>query len=95
MDRIDELGSASVPFDFAVHAMIFTDDAPGLEAALHQAFADRKVNFVNTRREFFNVTLDEIKTVIKANFDKSVEFVDIPPAEQYRESLLLKGLSIE
>ena len=95
MDRIDELGSASVPFDFDVHAMIFTDDAPGLEAALHQAFADRKVNFVNTRREFFNVTLDEIKTVIKANFDKSVEFVDIPPAEQYRESLLLKGLSIE
>lgn len=68
MDRIDELGSASVPFDFDVHAMIFTDDAPGLEAALHQAFADRKVNFVNTRREFFNVTLDEIKTVIKANF---------------------------
>lgn len=95
MDRIDELGSASVPFDFDVHAMIFTDDAPGLEAALHQAFADRKVNFVNTRREFFNVTLDEIKTVIKANFDKSVEFVDIPPAEQYRESLLLKGLSVE
>lgn len=95
MDRIDELGSASVPFDFDVHAMIFTEDAPGLEAALHQAFSDRKVNFVNTRREFFNVTLDEIKTVIKANFDKSVEFVDIPPAEQYRESLLLKGLSVE
>lgn len=95
MDRIDELGSASVPFDFDVHAMIFTEDAPGLETALHQAFSDRKVNFVNTRREFFNVTLDEIKTVIKANFDKSVEFVDIPPAEQYRESLLLKGLSVE
>lgn len=90
MDRIDELGSASVPFDFDVHAMIFTEDAPGLETALHQAFADRKLNFVNTRREFFNVTLEEIKNVIKKNFDKSVEFVDIPPAEQYRESLLLK-----
>lgn len=90
MDRVDELGDASVPFDFDVHAMIFSDDAPKLEAALHQAFADRKLNFVNTRREFFRVTLDEIKQVVKDNFDKSVEFKDIAPAEQYRESLVLK-----
>ena len=90
MDRVDELGDASVPFDFDVHAMIFSDDAPKLEAALHQAFADRKLNFVNTRREFFRVTLDEIKQVVKDNFDKSVEFTDIAPAEQYRESLMLK-----
>lgn len=90
MDRVDELGDASVPFDFDVHAMIFSDDAPKLEAALHQAFADRKLNFVNTRREFFRVTLDEIKQVVKDNFDKSVEFKDIAPAEQYRESLILK-----
>jgi hypothetical protein len=60
MERIDELGDASVPFNFDVHAMIFTEDAPGLEAALHNAFADRKVNFVNQRREFFNVSLNEI-----------------------------------
>ena len=84
------MGDASVPFDFDVHAMIFSDDAPKLEAALHQAFADRKLNFVNTRREFFRVTLDEIKQVVKDNFDKSVEFTDIAPAEQYRESLMLK-----
>ena len=90
MDRVDELGDASVPFDFDVHAMIFSDDAPKLEAALHQAFADRKLNFVNTRREFFRVTLDEIKQVVKDNFDKSVEFTDIAPAEQYRESLMLR-----
>ena len=90
MDRIDELGDASVPFNFDVHAMIFTDDAPGLEAALHNAFADRKLNFVNQRREFFAVTLDEIKDVVKKNFDKTVEFVDIAPAEQYRESLILR-----
>ena len=45
---------------------------------------------VNQRREFFNVTLDEIKEVIKKNFDKTVEFIDIPDAEQYRESLKLK-----
>lgn len=89
-DRVDELGDASVPFKFDVHAMIFSDDAPKLEAALHNAFADRKLNFVNQRREFFNVTLDEIKKVVKENFDNSVEFTDIPPAEQYRESLLLR-----
>lgn len=92
MDRIDELGDASVPFNFDVHALIFTDDAPGLEAALHNAFADRKLNFINQRREFFNVSLDEIKEVVRANYDKTVEFVDIAPAEQYRESLLLRGI---
>lgn len=90
-DRVDELGDASVPFKFDIHAMIFSDDAPKLEAALHNAFADRKLNFVNQRREFFNVTLDEIKKVVKENFDKSVEFTDTPPAEQYRESLLLRA----
>lgn len=91
MDRVDELGDASVPFNFDVHAMIFTDDAPGLEAALHNAFADRKLNFVNQRREFFHVTLDEIKEVVRQNYDKTVEFVDVAPAEQYRESLRLKA----
>ncbi len=90
MERVDELGDASVPFNFDVHAMIFADDAPKLEAALHNAFADKKVNFVNQRREFFNVSLEEIKRVVKENFDKTVEFVDIAPAEQYRQSLLMK-----
>lgn len=90
MERVDELGDASVPFNFDVHAMIFTEDAPALEAALHNAFADRKVNCINQRREFFNVTLDEIKEVVRKNFDKTVEFVDVAPAEQYRETLLVK-----
>lgn len=44
---------------------------------------------VNTRREFFRVSLDEIKRVVRDNYDKTVEFVDVPPAEQYRESLLM------
>lgn len=90
MDRIDELGDASVPFDFDVHALIFSEDAPALEAALHRAFDSRKVNMVNTRREFFRVSLDEVKKVVYENFDKTVEFVDVPPAEQYRESLILR-----
>lgn len=89
-DRVDELGGASVPFKFDVHAMIFSDDAPALEAALHKAFENRKLNLVNTRREFFNVTLDEIKEVVRKNFDKTVEFVDVPDAEQYRISQKMK-----
>ena len=89
-DRVDELGDASVPFNFDVHAMIFSDDAPALEAALHKAFEDRKLNMVNTRREFFNVTLDEIKEVVNKNFDKTVEFIDVPDAEQFRVSQKMK-----
>lgn len=85
-ERIDELGDASVPFNFDVHAMIFSDDAPKLEAALHNAFSDRKLNMVNQRREFFRVSLDEIKAEVKKNFDKTVEFVAVPDADQYRIS---------
>lgn len=92
-DRIDELGDASVPFTFDIHAMIFTEDAPKLENALHKAFENKKVNMVNSRREFFNVTLEEIEKVVKANFDKTVEFTKIPQAQQYRESLKLKQLN--
>ena len=86
MERVDELGDASVPFKFDVHALIFSDDAPALETALHHAFENKKVNMINGRREFFNVTLDEIEEVVKANYDKTVEFVKVPEAEQYRET---------
>ncbi|MDD3185260.1 MAG: DUF4041 domain-containing protein [Anaerostipes sp.] len=89
-DRVDELGDASVPFKFDVHAMIFSDDAPSLESALHQAFENKKLNMVNTRREFFHVSLEEIKNVVKNNFDKTVEFVEFPDADQYRTSLKIK-----
>ena len=89
-ERVDELGDASVPFNFDVHAMIFSDDAPALEAALHRAFDNRKLNMVNKRREFFNVTLDEIKEEVRKNFDKTVEFIEVPEATQYRESQKMK-----
>lgn len=89
-ERVDELGDASVPFKFDVHAMIFSEDAPALEAKLHRAFEDRKLNLVNQRREFFKVSLDEIKKVVKNNFDKTVEFVEVPDADQYRISLKLR-----
>ncbi|MBQ8967392.1 DUF4041 domain-containing protein [Ruminococcus sp.] len=93
LDRIDELSGASVPFKFDVHALIFTEDAPGLEAALHNAFEDKKVNRINGRREFFHVSLDEIKRVVRQNFDKTVEWTDVPEAEQYRQSLLMNGVT--
>lgn len=89
-ERIEELGDASVPFDFDIHAMIFSDDAPALEAALHKAFEHKKLNMVNHRREFFAVTLDEIKDVVRHNYNKAVEFIELAPAQQYRESLKLK-----
>lgn len=90
MERIYELGDASVPFMFDVHAMIFSDDAPKLEAALHHAFSDKRVNMINNRREYFRVSLEEIKQVVRENHDKTVEFTEIAEAQQYRETLLLR-----
>ena len=92
-ERVDELGDASVPFNFDIHAMIFSDNAPALEAALHRTFSERRLNYINNRREFFHVSLDEIKQIVKENHDKSVEFIDVPPADQYRETLKLKEVA--
>ena len=94
MERIRELSDASVPFNFDVHAMIFCDDAPKLEAALHREFEDRKVNIVNQRREFFKVSLADIEEVVKANYDKTVEFTEVPDAEQFRTSEELRKRGI-
>jgi hypothetical protein len=65
MDRVKELGDASVPFRFDVHAIIFSDDAPALEAALHREFNSVRVNAVNYRKEFFNVDLKSIKNAVE------------------------------
>jgi hypothetical protein len=65
-DRVRELGDASVPFKFDTHAMIWSEDAPSLEAKLHSIFAKRRVNFINRRREFFKVSLDEVTQELKA-----------------------------
>jgi hypothetical protein len=89
-ERVDELGDASVPFDFDVHALIFSDDAPALETALHKAFEPHRLNMINRRREFFHVSIDEIEKVVRTNFEKPVEFIRLADAAQYRESLVLK-----
>lgn len=93
-ERVDELGDASVPFNFDVHAMIFSDNAPALEATLHRTFAERRLNYINNRREFYHVSLDEVKQIVKENHDKTVEFVEVPPAEQYRETIKMKEIGV-
>ena len=87
MDRIKELSSASVPFEFDVHAMIFSDDAPALEASLHQHFKKNSVNKINFRKEFFRVSLDEVEKYVKENFNNTVEFTKTALATEYRQSL--------
>ncbi|MCG7374132.1 DUF4041 domain-containing protein [Pseudomonas luteola] len=87
MDRVDELGDASVPFWFDVHAMVFSDNAPALEAKLHERFASGRLNKVNGRKEFFRADIAEIESVIRENYDAAVEVIHEAPAEQYRESL--------
>jgi len=89
MDRVDELGDASVPFRFDVHALVFSDNAPALEAKLHSHFASGRLNKVNGRKEFFRADLKVIEAVIRANYDAVVEVIHAAPAEQYRESLRL------
>ncbi len=89
MDRVDELGDASVPFRFDVHALVFSDNAPALEAKLHAHFAIGRLNKVNGRKEFFRADLKEIESVIRVNYDAVVEVIHAAPAEQYRESLRL------
>lgn len=90
MDRVDELGDASVPFSFDVHAMIFSENAPDLESKLHQHFYNNRINKLNDRKEFFRADINEIEKVIKENYNKVIDVVKDAPAEQYRESLLIK-----
>jgi DNA-directed RNA polymerase subunit RPC12/RpoP len=86
LDRVKELGDASVPFTFDVHMMIFSEDAPRLEYSLHQALHKYRVNRVNFRKEFFRVDLETIRTVVEEHHGV-VEYVADAEALQYRESL--------
>ncbi len=88
MERINELGDASVPFKFDVHAMIFSEDAPALENKLHETFRDKSVNMVNMKKEFFRVSLEEIEKVVKDNYAE-IEFTKIAEAKDYRETLAI------
>lgn len=86
LDRVKELGDASVPFTFDLHAMIFSENAPELENLLHKEFDDRRINKVNYRKEYFRVSLDEIEQLIIDKFEKEVDFIKDIEAQQYRET---------
>lgn len=88
IDRVKELGDASVPFQFDIHAMIYSDEARTLENDLHKAFTNKKVNMLNYRKEFFNVTLDEIEQKVK-EIGLEAEFSKLPEAMEYRETLAI------
>lgn len=87
MDRVTELGDASVPFRFDVHALFFAQDAVSVEAALHRRFAERRVNKVNLRREFFRVTPDEVLDAIRDEQIEIVEFSVDVAGEEYLASV--------
>lgn len=89
VDRVKELGDASVPFTFDVHAIIYSENAPQLENEIHKKFNDRRLNRINNRREFFRVTLDEIESFIRATAKAEIQFTKIAEAKEYRETLSL------
>ena len=91
MDRVKELGDASVPFAFDVHAMIYAEDAPSLETALHKEFSQHRVNAVNLRKEFFNTELDSIKDAVERIAGVDAEFKMTALAEDYNESKRLRS----
>lgn len=86
MDRVRELGDASVPFPFDVHALVFAEDAVALEGELHKAFAAVRVNQVNLRREFFFASPSEVREVIASKLGSLLEYTQVPEATQYHQS---------
>ncbi len=85
-DRVDELGSASVPFKFDVHSFIFSDNASDLETELHKRLNDKRVNKVNLRKEFFHASIDELEELVN-EICPTAEFNKTMIAEEFRQSL--------
>jgi len=86
MERIYELGDASVPFEFDVHGMIFSEDAPELEKKLHNYFTEKRTNQVNLRKEFFNISISEIERVC-SEMKLKVELTKAAEAREYYQTL--------
>lgn len=89
LDRVRELGDASVPFPFDVHAMIYSEDAPALETELHKMFSRNQVNKVNPRKEFFRISIAEIREYFEKK-EIQVQWTLKAEAAQYRETLALE-----
>ncbi len=92
MDRIWELGDASVPFDFDVHAMIYSEDAPALERMLHNEFDDLRINKVNFRKEFFRLPVERIRNAVVTK-NLNATFTLVAEAREYRETLALDKMT--
>lgn len=90
-DRVDELGSASVPFKFAINALIFNDDAFDLESRLHKHFDKNRINKFNNRKEYFRVDLNEIKSYLATDSSLNVEWNENPENFEYEQTLLLEN----
>jgi hypothetical protein len=86
LDRVRELGDASVPFHYDLHAMVFSDDAVSLETSLHHELADRRVNLVNLRREFFRATPAEVGAILARHEASIIHWTDEPEAAEWRQS---------
>ncbi|MDL2226989.1 GIY-YIG nuclease family protein, partial [Deltaproteobacteria bacterium OttesenSCG-928-M10] len=91
MDRVKELGDASVPFSFDIHAMIYCEDAPALEAKLHQKFNLARVNKVNFRKEFFRVAISDVRNMLE-ELGLEAKFTMTAEAREYRETLAIDNL---
>lgn len=87
MDRVRELGDASVPYRFDVHALFFSEDAVGIENELHRRLADRRLNKVNLRREFFRTTPAEVKVLLHPLAGNLLDYTDEAEAPEYRQSI--------
>lgn len=94
LDRVRELGDASVPFSFDVHAMIYSEDAPALERELHRQFNEHQVNRINPRKEFFRVPLAEVREAIEEE-GLEVHWTMAAEAWEYRESKALAERQVE
>ncbi|MBJ7410390.1 MAG: DUF4041 domain-containing protein [Phenylobacterium sp.] len=94
LDRIRELGDASVPFIFDTHAIIYSEDAPALERALHAEFEGQRLNAQNYRKEFFRASLEEVEAAILRLAPASPFFRDIE-AQEYRETLARRQSDLE
>jgi len=90
LDRVKELGDASVPFVFDVHAMIYSEDAPALESQLHKEFSTNRVNLVNNRKEFFNLSLEDIKNKV-SELSVEAEFTLTASAQHYHQSKAIRA----
>lgn len=91
LERVYELGDASVPFRFDVHCMIFSDNAPALEQSLHQKLHQKRLNKINLRREYFFSSVEELEELVY-ELEPSAEFTRTMLAEEYRQSLEMKTL---